>query len=266
MDILKRNLAPISSQAWDEIDSLARDTLRASLSARKFVDVSGPHGIDHTNINLGRLTVPKNQKGSDVLYGVYDVKPLIETRVRFSLKMWELDNIERGARDVELDGLEHAAKQIAAFEEQAVYDGFADVKITGLKELAAAQAVQVNLTQDELLEGIAEGMNKLLAAGIDAPATLVAGEKLWKFLAHAAPGGSIKSMVERITSGKVVYAPGVSGGFLAADRGDDFVLHLGQDFAIGYHSHTTEEVNLFLMESFTFQVLTPEAVVGLNIS
>lgn len=266
MDILKRGLAPISKQGWDEIDDLARDTLRASLSARKFVDVSGPHGIDHTSVNLGRLAVPKDQKGSDVCYGVYDVLPLIETRVRFSLNMWELDNIERGAQDADLDVLVDAAKQIAAFEERAVYEGFSEAGINGLHTLAKEQSVPVRLNQDELLEGITEGMNKLLEAGIDAPATLVAGDKLWKTLSHAAPGGSLRKLVERITSGKVIYAPSIPGGFLAAERGDDFVLHLGQDFSIGYHSHTTQEVQLFIMESFTFQVVSPEAVVGLDIS
>jgi uncharacterized linocin/CFP29 family protein len=42
-------------------------------------------------------------------------------------------------------------------------------------------------------------------------------------------------------------------------------LTVGQDFAIGYHDHTTTEVNLFITESFTFQVVAPEALVRFSL-
>jgi len=263
MDLLKRDLAPISNKAWEEIESLARETLTASLSARKFVDISGPNGISHTSVNIGKLDVPKDQK-SKVLYGVYNVQPLIETRVRFSLKTWELDNIERGADDADLDALVDAAKQIAAFEEDAVYNGLQDACITGLMEPAAKAAVSMELTNDGVIDAVTEAQEKLLAEGIDSPANLVAGPELWKVLARSAPGGSLGYHVKKLISGDIVYSPSIRGGLLAADRGGDFELNIGQDFAIGYHSHTTEEVELFLMESFTFRIISPEAVVGLK--
>lgn len=62
MDILKRDLAPISDAAWKEIDEMARETLAANLSGRKFLDVSGPHGIGYTSVDLGRLSLSKDQK------------------------------------------------------------------------------------------------------------------------------------------------------------------------------------------------------------
>ncbi|MFJ4761476.1 encapsulin [Kocuria marina] len=39
------------------------------------------------------------------------------------------------------------------------------------------------------------------------------------------------------------------------------VLHLGQDAAIGYSSHTAETVNLYFWETLTFRVNTSEASV-----
>ncbi len=266
MDLLKRDLAPISSQAWEEIETLARETLSASLSARRLIDVSGPHGISHTSVNVGRLDVPKNQKGSGVLYGIYSVLPLIESRVRFALTTWELDNIERGAKDVALDALVDASKKIAAFEEQAVYYGFKDAGIEGLMELAEKSSIELSLTNDGIIDAVSDALAKLLQEGIDAPANLVAGPQLWKFLARTAPGGSLRSQVERQIGGKVIFSPSIEGGFLTADRGGDFELNIGQDFAIGYHSHTSEEVQLFIMESFTFRIITPEAVVGFKLA
>jgi Encapsulating protein for peroxidase len=45
-------------------------------------------------------------------------------------------------------------------------------------------------------------------------------------------------------------------------RGGEFSLHLGQDLAIGYLSHTDTEVRLYLQETLTFLMLTSEAAVG----
>jgi uncharacterized linocin/CFP29 family protein len=46
-------------------------------------------------------------------------------------------------------------------------------------------------------------------------------------------------------------------------RGGDFELTVGQDFSVGYLSHTPSSVRLYLQESFTFRVLAPEAAVPL---
>ena len=46
-------------------------------------------------------------------------------------------------------------------------------------------------------------------------------------------------------------------------RGGDFELDLGQDFSIGYLSHTASAVELYLQETFTFRLLTTEAAVAL---
>jgi len=47
-------------------------------------------------------------------------------------------------------------------------------------------------------------------------------------------------------------------------RGGDFDLHIGQDFSIGYSSHTDTVVRLYLQETFTFLLLTAEAAVALS--
>uniref|UniRef100_UPI00272E2810 encapsulin n=1 Tax=Geoalkalibacter sp. TaxID=3041440 RepID=UPI00272E2810 len=65
--------------------------------------------------------------------------------------------------------------------------------------------------------------------------------------------------------GAVTYSNAVQGALLAASRGGDLELTLGQDFAIGYHHHTAEEIHLFMTESFTFRVITPEALVGYTV-
>jgi uncharacterized linocin/CFP29 family protein len=52
---------------------------------------------------------------------------------------------------------------------------------------------------------------------------------------------------------------------LVASRGGDLELTVGQDFAVGYHSHTSNEISLFVTESFTFRVVVPEAIIGFKL-
>ena len=47
-------------------------------------------------------------------------------------------------------------------------------------------------------------------------------------------------------------------------RGGDFLFDAGQDISIGYDSHDHEVVRLYLEESFSFHVATPEAAVALR--
>ncbi len=57
----------------------------------------------------------------------------------------------------------------------------------------------------------------------------------------------------------------IAGGFVLSLRGGDFELTVGQDFSIGYLSHTATTVDLYVQESFTFRTLTSEAAVALSL-
>ena len=46
-------------------------------------------------------------------------------------------------------------------------------------------------------------------------------------------------------------------------RGEDFLFESGQDLSLGYLSHDAENVTLYLEQSFSFHVATPEAAVPL---
>jgi uncharacterized linocin/CFP29 family protein len=46
-------------------------------------------------------------------------------------------------------------------------------------------------------------------------------------------------------------------------RGGDFELSVGRDLSIGYENHSQDTVRLYLQESLTFRVLSPEAAVPL---
>jgi uncharacterized linocin/CFP29 family protein len=55
----------------------------------------------------------------------------------------------------------------------------------------------------------------------------------------------------------------VEGGAVVSMRGGDFLFDAGDDISIGYDRHDADRVHLYLVESFAFRVVTPEAAVAL---
>jgi uncharacterized linocin/CFP29 family protein len=47
-------------------------------------------------------------------------------------------------------------------------------------------------------------------------------------------------------------------------RGGDFLFESGEDLSIGYDHHDADNVHLYLVESFSFHVASPDAAVVLS--
>jgi len=267
MDILKRELAPIPMEAWAEIDAQATRSLTATLSGRKVVDVTGPMGPDFAGVPEGRLEYPKKKPKGGVEYGIHRVHHLVETRVSFDLEIAELDNVVRGAKDVDLSSLENAARDIALFEEKVVYHGLPEANIRGLKMCAADTCLTMGSKPEQLLEGIAEGITICTERSIEGPYAFVAGPKIWSKMSAHLQGYPVKMQAENLLGGSVLLSPYLSGTFaneayMISLRGGDFEIVLGQDLSIGYDKHTNKSVTLYFTESLTFRILEPAAVIS----
>ena len=264
-DILKRSLAPITDAAWEEMDDTARQTLKPLLSARKIVDFEGPKGWEFAALNAGRLALPKKPPAKGVGWGTRKVLPLVEARIQFTLNLWELDNVSRGAADPDLEPLEEAAKEVALFEENAIYNGLKDAGIEGILPTASQKAIKLPAKAEDYPRAVAQGIDALQADGIGGPYALMLGPAAYLTLTQAVgPGYPVKRGVESLLDGPICRSRALDGGVLLSIRGGDFEMTVGADLSIGYSSHTSEEVNLFLTESFTFRVLEPGAAVELK--
>lgn len=261
MNIAKRSLAPVPDAAWEEMDELAKNIISNELTARRFIDVDGPKGWDFGAVTLGRLDVPGGQKKGDVQYGIHKVLPLMESRIQFKMNIWELDNIERGARDVDFSPLEEAARKVAVFEEKAVYYGFEKAGITGLKDASAQEKMAIPKDGDEALRSVSEAVRLLQEDTIEGPYALVVNAKKWHDIISYSRGYPLERHLAEVLGGKILPSPHVQGLFVVSERGGDFELTLGSDFTFGYNATVGNDVELFFSETFTFQVLEPAAVV-----
>ncbi len=261
MDILRKSLAPISDQAWEEINEDAKNTLETALSARKFIDVDGPKGLDFAAVPVGHLKIPSKQEKNEVQYGIHQLMPLIEARVPFELNIWELDNVARGNENIDLDNLQEAAYKIAEFEENAIYNGFKQANIEGL--LNASEHSIMNLPDNigHITGIISKGIVEFMKKGVQGPFNLIVGPEIYERLNSIMQGYPIRKQVEKIIEGEIILAHKINSALLVSARGGDFRLTVGQDLSIGYENHDNKKVELYFTESFTFQVLDPAALI-----
>lgn len=262
MSILRRSLAPITDDAWSEIDDEATGVLRSNLAARQFVDVHGPQGWAYSSVNLGRLGDTEETGG--VRWGLRQVQPLVEVRVPFTLSRWELDNVERGARDIELNPVRKAALEAARFEEHAVYNGLSSASIQGLVAGSSHESIALPQQIEAIPDAIAAAMIRLSDAGVVGPYLLVLGADLSREVAATSAGYPLRSQLTKLLGSVPLYSPGLTGGLVVSTRGGDFSLDLGVDFSLGFDRVEGDEIRLFITESFTFRVLGPEAIVVLR--
>lgn len=263
MDMLKKELAPISTHVWEEIESRAAEVLRSRLSARKVVRVVGPLGWKHTAVTEGRLDLA--DENSDVKVGVFRVTPLSEARVRFSLNRWEMDNLNRGAKDIDLDALDAAAEKIADFEEQAIYNGYKAGGIVGLTEVASHKPIKFGTDGPSIMESISLALITLRTSYAVGPCSLIVGTKAYLELNKVVQGTPILERIERLLGSKVIHSFAIDGALLLPFDDENLELTVGQDFAIGYEAHDTKEVTLFITESFTFRVLDPALIIPFTV-
>src|SRR6266851_2435941 len=230
MNNLKRELAPISTAAWQEIDVEATRVLKLKLAGRKLVDFEGPLGPTEAAVNTGRRERLGAAPVADVEASRRQVLPLVELRAYFELSREEMDAVERGAKDPELQPLIDAATRIACAEDTAIFHGYAAGGIKGIDQVTAYPILPIPDDYQDYPRSIAEATRLLRLAGVDGP---------------------------------IVWAPAISGAMVMSQRGGDFALTVGRDMSIAYQSHNDTSVRLYLVESMTFRVLTPEAAVAL---
>lgn len=266
MNNLHHKLAPLSGAAWEHIEEEAKRTLRLRLAGRKLVDFKGPLGVEAASVNLGRSEELRTPPAPDVTAARRSVQPLVELRTAFELSRNELDAIERGCKDPDLAPVVEAATRIAQAEDNAVFEGYAAGGISGIHEASTHGAIKLSDDYEQYPRSVAEATRLMRVAGIDGPYAIALGPRCYTGLvqATAAGGYPILELVRRVLDGPVIWAPAVDGAVVVSQRGGDFELTVGQDLSIGYASHTATHVRLYLTETFTFRVLTPEAGVALK--
>ena len=262
---LLRSHAPISAAGWELVDREARERIVVALATRRLVDFSGPHGWEYSATNLGR-TEPVAEAPCPGVDGLRRrVLALAEARAPFTVAREELRAGDRGAEDVDLDALDAAARNLAVAENKAVFHGWPQAGIQGITEASPHPEISRGSQFDQYPRPVAKAVELLLQSGIGGPYGLALGTDDYTGVIETAEHGGypLFDHLRQILDGPIVWSPGVRGAVVLSQRGGDFLLDCGQDVAVGYDHHDADTVHLYLEETFSFRVATPEAAVAL---
>ena len=265
MNQLLREHAPISADAWKEIDAEAKRTLKTLLAARRLVDFKGPLGWNTASVSTGRTKTlsPSLQEG--VVSKLRLSLPLIEIRIPFEVSREELDSITRGDTSPDLDSVRNAARAAAIAEDRAIFQGYEAGHIDGIFPASSAQGLSIPADFGAYPDVVAEATHRLRSEGVSGPYGIALGPRCYTGLTRSTLRGyPVINHVRELVDGPIVWAPAADGAVVMSLRGGDFELIVGQDFSVGYLDHTSTSVLLYLQESFTFRVLSQEAAVPLT--
>ncbi|MEY9965023.1 putative linocin/CFP29 family protein [Streptacidiphilus sp. MAP12-16] len=263
MDNLHRELAPVSAEAWSQIEEEARRTFVLHVAARRVLDLIGPEGTELAAAGTGHLhEIQPPAEG--VVASLRQAQPLVELRVPFTVTRSAVDDVARGAKDSDWQPVKAAARSMALAEDGAVFDGFPAAGITGLRKSSSNPPLVLPADVREYPNAVSRALTALRLAGVGGPYSLLLGADAFTAVNETSDYGyPVHSHLARLLDGEIVWAPALDGAVLLSARGGDFELRLGQDLSIGYLSHDAQNIQLYLQESLTFLTYTDEAVVAL---
>src|SRR6266480_7039003 len=260
MNNLHHELAPISDAAWADIEEETTRTLKRYLAGRRVVDVQGPGDVSLSAVGTGHLqniAAP----GDGVIARQRAVKALVELRVPFELNRQQIDDVERGANDSDWQPAKDAAQKIAYAEDRAIFEGYPAAGIGGIRQGTSNPIMTLPADVRHYPDAFAQALNQLRLVGVNGPYSVLLSADAYTGLSETSDHGyPVLEHIKRLVSSEIIWAPAIAGAFVPTTRGGDFGLYLGQDVSIGYLSHTDAVVRLYLQETFTFLLLTTEAV------
>jgi uncharacterized linocin/CFP29 family protein len=266
MDNLHRELAPVSAAAWAQIEEEATRTLKRHLAGRRVVDVRGPAGYGMSAVGTGRAR-DIDAPADGVLARQRLALALVELRAPFTLDRGEIDDVERGAEDSDWEPAKNAARQIAFAEDRAIFDGYPAGGIEGIRPGSSNPPVSLPADVRDFPAAIARAVGQLRERGVAGPYSVLLSADAYIGVSETSDHGyPVLEHIRRLVNGDIIWAPAISGAVLLTTRGGDFSLQLGQEASIGYLSHTSTQVELYLQETLTFLMCTAEAAVSLPAS
>jgi uncharacterized linocin/CFP29 family protein len=262
---LLRSVAPVTERAWEMLDQEAREHLVPALGARKLVDFAGPFGFDYSATNLGRVTNLASAPCDGVEAKQRRVLPLVELRSDFKVSRDELTDFERGAVDTDLDDLDEAVRRVALAENAAVFNGFEAAGIVGIAQATSHPPIPLGTEPGSFPEQVAKAVELIRREGIGGPYGLALAPAEYTRVVETTEHGGypVFEHLGHILGGPIVWTPGVDGAVVVSLRGGDFLFECGEDLSLGFDRIHDGHLHLYVEETFSFRVATPEAAVAL---
>lgn len=264
MNNLYRELAPVTDEAWEQIEEEATRTFKRHIAGRRVVDVSEPGGPAAAAVSTGHL-LDVAPPGDGVVAHLREARPLVRLRVPFTIARADIDDVERGSQDSDWDPVKDAAKKLAFAEDRAIFEGYPAASIEGIRKASSCPNLALPADPRAMPDVVSQALSELRLAGVDGPYSVLLSADVYTQVSETTVNGyPIREHLNRLVDGDIIWAPAIDGAFVLSTRGGDFDLQLGTDVSIGYLSHDADTVALYLQETLTFLCYTAEASVALG--
>jgi uncharacterized linocin/CFP29 family protein len=261
MDMLRRELAPLTGDVWKQLDEAVVGMARRTLAARRVATFEGPRGWNHVAVAMGTVTARATDEGRAVV-AMPDVVLLAEIRAGFTLPWATIEAVDRGAPALDASAAEAAAREVAHAEDRLAFYGDPGGE-AGFLTSTASPRVPVGdwAKPGRVVADLLGAVERLDGTGIPGPYEAVLSPGRYYAYLRAGDGGYPASRHLRGRLAAVHRSAVVKeAGAVFSTRGGDFVLTVGGDLSIGYRAHDQDGVHLFCVETLAAQVIGPDAV------
>ena len=264
MSFFRKEQAPFGADIWGVLEAEVATVLGQKLTGRKIADFVGPAGEGFASVNTGELEKTEGKLGK-LQPTKRKALPVLELKTEFTLPYETIEALKRGATVWDAVPVHEACKTLADAENALVFDGFAAEGVEGIRN-TAPKSVKV-ADAAKLPSAVAEGIGALLEQNVEGPFALILGPKMYAGAVAAGEGYPVTKKLEEMLggTGRVLVSPGFDKeALLVSLRGGDFEILSGMDVDIGFGKENAKGVELFLFETLTFRLVTPEAAVVLK--
>ncbi len=146
-----------------------------------------------------------------------------------------------------------------------MFHGYEAGGVVGMITASPHEPVAISDDYGRYPEHVAQAVAALRAADVAGPYAIALGARCFTGVTETTEHGGypVFEHLRQILDGPVVWAPAVDGAVVLSQRGGDFELTVGEDFSVGYRSSDVTSVQLYIEESLTFRINTPDASVHL---
>jgi uncharacterized linocin/CFP29 family protein len=265
MEILNQTNLPFGNGVWQVLQSEISEKLSKRLTLRGVVDFKDEYTFDTDSISTKNINTISSKKGLEI--STRESIKMIEMKKTFKIPMSVIKDIKRSKPDFDDKSIVEAVNSFSEAENLTILHGSKEANIVGI--LSSVETTLEAKGAKDLLACVAKSMGEFNKNFVDGPFKLiVSNATLAKLYTESFDGVSLKSKIDEVIgSGSIVVNTeiGDDQALVVSQRGGDYEFYSGLDVSLGYESDNSKEVELFLIETFAFRNISPEASVLIKI-
>lgn len=265
MEVLNQSNIPFGAGVRNILESEISQYLSKRLTLRSTVDFKDQYTFETDAVPTKNLKSLSSSAGLEV--SAREPIKMLEVKKAFTVPAKVIEDIKRGKEDFDNSVLTEAVNSFAAVENDTILNGNKKANIDGI-----LSKIENKLTANdtkEILSCTAKSLGVFNTNFVDGPFKLIASSNtLAKLYTESFDGMSLKAKIEEILgSGAIIINQDIGDdkALIISQRGGDFEFYSGLDVSLGFEKESAKGVELFLLQTFAFRNISPEAAVLIEI-